>query len=148
MAGSVHPGITVITVDNQKLVGLDAVKKYYAALFDGPNALLTKMEVKPVADEITQFLGETTGVVYGVSEDTYQFKDGETRTMNTRWSATVAREGDAWKLVNAHLSSNLLDNPMIDAAKAQAQKFAGIAGVIGLVVGALLMMLLRRRPKA
>ena len=67
----------MITVDNQKLVGLDALKKYYAALFDGPNAMLAKMEVKPVADELTRFVGDTTGVVYGVSDDTYTFQDGE-----------------------------------------------------------------------
>ncbi len=69
-----HPGFTIITVDNQKLVGLDTVKKYYAALFDGPNAMLAKLEAKPVADELTRFLGDTTGVVYGVSDDTYTFR--------------------------------------------------------------------------
>jgi hypothetical protein len=148
MAGAVHPGFTVITLDNQKLVGLDALKKYYAELFDGPNAILDKMEVNPVADELTLFLDETTGVVYGTSEDTYHFKDGDTRKMKTRWSAVVTKDSGAWNLVNVHFSSNLLDNPMLDAAKAYAQKTAMIAGVVGLIVGALLMALLRRRPRA
>lgn len=148
MAGAVHPGFTVITLDNQKLVGLDALKKYYAELFDGPNAILYKMEVNPVADELTLFLDETTGVVYGTSEDTYHFKDGDTRKMKTRWSAVVTKDSGAWNLVNVHFSSNLLDNPMLDAAKAYAQKTAMIAGVVGLIVGALLMALLRRRPRA
>jgi len=147
MAGALHPGFTIITVDNQKIVGLDALKKYYASLFDGPNAVLTKLEAKPVADELTRFVDDTTGVVYGASDDTYVFKDGETRTMKTRWSATVAKDGDAWKLVNVHFSANAFDNPLLDAAKAYAQKMAIIAGVVGLVVGALLMALLRRRPR-
>jgi ketosteroid isomerase-like protein len=147
MAGALHPGFTVITVDNQKIVGLDAFKKYYASLFDGPNAVLTKLDAKPVADELTRFVDDTTGLVYGVSDDAYVFKDGETRTMKTRWSAVVAKDGDAWKLVNVHFSANAFDNPMLDAAKAYVQKIAIIAGVVGLVVGALLMALLRRRPR-
>ena len=52
--------------------------------------------------------------------------------MKTRWSATVAKDGDAWKLVNVHFSANAFDNPMLDAAKAYAQKMAIIAGVVGL----------------
>lgn len=141
------PGLTLITVDNQKLVGLDAVKKYYAGLFEGPSAMLTKMEVKPVADDLTRFISDTSGVVYGVSDDTYTFRDGDVRTMKTRWSAVVQKEGDAWKLVNVHFSSNLLDNPMLDAAKASVTKAALLAGLVGLVVGALLMALLRRRAR-
>lgn len=145
LAGRVAPGFTVITVDNRKLVGLEAVKKYYSTLFDGPDAILTKLEVNPVADELTSFLGENSGVVYGVSDDVYRFKDGDTRNMQTRWSAVVARDGETWKLVNVHFSANLLDNPMLDAAKAYAQKTSIIGGVAGLIAGALLMAVIRRR---
>lgn len=147
VAGLLHPGFTVITVDNQKLVGLDALKKYYANLFDGPNALLTRLEVKPVADELTRFVSDTSGVVYGESDDTYNFRDGDVRTMKTRWSAVVQKDGDAWKLVNVHFSANLLDNPMLDAAKGYAKRMMWIAGIVGLAIGALLMLLLRRRPR-
>lgn len=148
MAGALYPGFTVITVDNQKLVGLDALKKYYSGLFDGPNAVLAKLETKPVADELTQFLDETTGVVYGASDDTYIFKDGDTRTMKSRWSAVVAKDGSAWKVVNVHFSVNLFDNPLLDAAKTYTWKIAIIAGVAGLLVGALPMAFLRRRSRA
>jgi ketosteroid isomerase-like protein len=147
ITGLLHPGFTVITVDNQKLVGVDALKKYYAGLFEGPNAMLTRLEVKPVADEVTRFISDTSGVVYGVSEDTYTFRDGDVRTMKTRWSAVVQKDGDAWKLVNVHFSSNLLDNPMLDAVKGYAQRMMWIAGGIGLVLGTVVALLLRRRPR-
>ena len=136
-----HPAFTVITVDNQKLVGLDAVKKYYAGLFDGPKAILARMDVKPVADELTRFVSPTSGVVYGESDDTYFFRDGDVRAMKTRWSAVVQKDGDAWKLVNVHFSSNLLDNPMLDAAQAQVKRTATFTGFIGLIIGALFVAL-------
>ncbi len=148
MADELHPGFTVITVDNQKLVGLNALKNYYSELFDGPKAILEKLETRPVADEVTQFVDATTGVAYGVSNDIYRFKDGDTRTMKTRWSAVVVKEGDVWKLVNVHFSANVLDNPLLDTLRAQTQKLALLAGAAGLIIGALLMALLRRRPRA
>jgi len=139
------PGFTIVTVDNQKLVGLDAVKKYYAALFDGPNAVLARLEAKPVADELTAFLGDGAGIVYGASDDTYVFKDGDQRTMPTRWSAVVMRDGDAWKLRSVHFSANVMDNPLLTAAKDAVRKYAIIGALAGLVVGVLLTLLLRRR---
>lgn len=148
LTGDVHPGLTVITVDNQKLVGLDAFKNYYATLFDGPKALLNKLEIKPIADEGTRFLDDNSGVAYGASEDTYHFKDGDVSVMNTRWSATVQKDGGTWKIVSVHFSANVTDNPVLSMTKKYALKFALAAGAGGLVVGALLMALLRGRRRA
>lgn len=145
---SLHPNFTIITVDNQKFVGVDAFKKYYLGLFDGSNALFSKIETRLAVDEATSFLNDNTGVAYGTSQDTYHFKDGDVRTMQTRWSAVTQKEGGSWKLVNVHFSANLLDNPVLDASKSYAKKIAAGSAVIGLIVGILLMALMRskRRP--
>jgi ketosteroid isomerase-like protein len=146
-----HPSFTVVAVDNTKLVGIEAFRDYWNRLFEGPNAMMASIEAKPVADELTFFLGDNVGVVYGTSQDTYTFhknsvfKEGETRSMSTRWSAVVAKDGGSWKLVNVHFSANPFDNPMLDVAKSVTKRFAIIAGIGGLLAGLLLMALLRRR---
>jgi ketosteroid isomerase-like protein len=145
IAPNLDASFTAITVDNQKLVGLDAFKAYWRATFEGPDALLKGFSAKPVADELTQFIDATTGVVYGTSEETYTFNDGDVRTMQTRWSAVVRKVGTDWKIVNAHFSTNLLDNPVLDIAKATATKLAIGAAFAGLLLGLLAMALLRRR---
>jgi hypothetical protein len=151
LAPRLHAGFTVIAVDSTKLVGVDAFRTYWNGLFDGPDAPLIAMETRPVADELTFFLGDSVGVVYGTSEDTFTFrknavfKEGEKRSMKTRWSAAVVKEGDAWKLVNVHFSTNPFDNPMLDAATGAVKRTAVLAGVAGLLLGLLLMGLLRRR---
>ena len=114
-------------------------------LFEGPGAMFAKIEVRPVADELTRFLDDNSGVVYGTSDDTFHFKDGEVRSMKTRWSATVQKEGDLWKLVDVHFSANVLDNPLLSTAKSYAVKLAVGGLFAGLVIGVLLMALLRRR---
>src|SRR5262245_55774852 len=145
IAPSMHSGFTIVTVDNKKFVGLDEFKKHYNALFEGDGAILTKVEVKLEADEATRLLDPTTGVVYGTSNDTYHFKDGDVRTMKTRWSAVTKKEGGTWKIVNVHFSTDLFDNPVLGAAKSYAKKLAICGAIAGLVVGFLLMALMRRK---
>jgi ketosteroid isomerase-like protein len=147
IAPSVHPSFTIITSDNRKHVGLDAFRKYYAGLFNGPDATLKNFETKVVADEETRFIDVNTGVVHGTSQDTYSFTDGDVRTMQTRWSAVTRKEGDGWQLVNVHFSSNVLENPVLDGTRSFYQKLAAGAAVVGLLLGILLTALLRRRPR-
>jgi ketosteroid isomerase-like protein len=146
IAPSLHPNFTIITADNRKHVGVDAFKKYYLGLFDGPDAMLKNFETKVVADEETRFIDANTGVVYGTSTDTFTFKDGDVRSMQTRWSALTQKDPDGWKLVNVHFSANVLDNPVIDGVKSFYQKLIVAAAILGLLIGALLYALLRRRP--
>lgn len=147
IAPSLHPNFTIITVDNQKHVGLDAFKKYYLGMFEGPKALFSKFEARPEADELTRFIDANTGIVYGTSEETYHFRDGEVRKMKTRWSAVTKKERGSWKIVSIHFSTSVLDNPLLAVAKSYAGKLAAGTAIAGLIAGALLMLLLRRRPK-
>ena len=91
------------------------------------------------------FLDDNTGVSYGVSNDRYSFLDGDVRDMKSRWSAVVQKDGGAWKLVSVHFSTNLLANPVLDAAKSSVRNAAIIAGAIMLVVGVVAGFLLGRR---
>ncbi len=145
MAPYLHPDFTVVTVDNRKLRGLPEFKQYWNGLFEGKDAVLKSIVTKPEADELSRFLDDNTGMSFGTSDDLYTFNDGDVRQMKSRWSAVVQKDGDAWKIVSVHFSANLLDNPVLDAAKQAVQKWALIAGAIGIAVGLALGFLMRRR---
>lgn len=145
IAPSLHPNLTIITVDARKHVGVDAFKKYFLGLFEGPEALLADFTARPEADDLTFFVEGNTGLTYGTSQETYRFKDGDVRTMSTRWSAVTRKDDGVWKLVSVQFSANVVDNPVLDAAKGFARNL-GLAGlVLGLVVGIAGMWLVRRR---
>ena len=146
MAPYLHPEFTLVTVDNRKLKGIAGLQGYLNELFDGESPMLKSMEVRPEADELTTFLDEDSGVVYGTSNDRYTFAEGDVREMTSRWSAVVQKDGETWKLVSVHFSANLLDNPVIDAAKNTARRMIIIVGGVGLAVGLAIGFLLRRRP--
>ncbi len=130
-------GFTIITVDQQRFKGLAEFKAYWNGLFREDKALLKSVAVNPQADELTRFLGEDTGISTGTSEDRYEFADGETRVMKVRWSAVVHKVGGHWKLVSLHIGTNLLDNPVLDAAKRMLAKVGGGALLAGIVLGAI-----------
>ena len=146
MAPYLHPEFTLVTVDNRKLKGIAELQAYLSELFDGEKPLLKSMEVRPEADELTTFLDDDSGIVYGASNDRYTFSDGDVREMTSRWSAVMQKDGETWKLVSVHFSANLLDNPVIDAAKNTARRMMIIVGGVGLAVGLTIGFLLRRRP--
>lgn len=148
MAPFLHSQFTIVTVDNQKFTTLDAFRTYWNGLFKGEKRMLDKIETNPVADDLTRFLAEDVGVTHGVSSDTYHFRDGDVRKMQVRWTAVVAREGGVWKLVKLHMSSNLLDNPVLDAVRQTATRTAALAGGAALALGVLLGYLLGRRRRA
>jgi len=145
IAPYLNPEFTLVTVDNRKLKGVGELQAYWNELFDGQTPLLKSMEAHPEADELTTFLDDNTGIVYGTSNDRYTFTDGEVRDMPSRWSAVVEKDGDAWKLVSVHLSANVLDNPVIDAVKTTAKRMTVMVGVVGLGIGLVIGFLLRRR---
>ena len=139
---------TLTTVDNHKFTNLQDFKVYWQGLFNGKSAVLKSIEIDPHADALTQFLSPDIGIVYGTSDDIYHFTDGDIRKMTTRWTGVVKRESTGWKLVALQFSANLLDNPVLTAAKIMAYWYAGAGVVIGFIVGILIMLGLRRKVAA
>jgi hypothetical protein len=139
---------TITTVDNHKFTSLEDFKSYWVCLFGGTKPMLKSVEIDPTADALTNFLSPDIGIASGSSVDTYNFTDGDTRKMNTRWTAVVRRNADGWKLVMIHFSANLLDNPVLAAAKQKQCLFAAVGFGIGLLVAFLLMWCCRRCCKS
>ena len=139
-----HDRFSVTTVDQKLFTSFADFKQYFADLFNGPNAPLKSIIFKPEADALTEFVGDNLGLSHGTSTDTYNFTDGDTRTMTSRWTATLIKDNGAWKILNLHIGTNLLDNPVTAAAKSYVYK-AGIgAGLGGLLLGFLLAWVMRR----
>lgn len=136
---------TIITVDNSKLSSLASFQDYWDKIFKGDKPLLTKLTIKPEADDKTYFITDDIGVVHGISNERYHFTDGDVRKMSTRWTAVVHKEDDQWKLMKIHFSANILDNPVLSALKAQMFKVAVIGVCVGFVLGLFFMLFMRRK---
>jgi ketosteroid isomerase-like protein len=138
-----HEKFSITTVDQKLFTNFDDFKKEFTTLFSGDNAPLKSITFNPEADALTEFVGDNMGLSHGISTDTYTFSDGDTRTMKSRWTATLIKDAGKWKILNLHVGANILDNPVTEAAKGYVSK-AGIgAGLGGLLLGFILAWFLR-----
>lgn len=140
--------LTVVTVDNQKFKNLADFKAYWEKTFNGPTSVLKSVKVEPTADAASVFIGDNVGVADGTSKETYTFRDGDVRDMTTRWTAVLEKEESGWKISQIHFSANILDNPVLSAAKRAAGGNIFLPAGIGFALGALIFGLLGRKKTA
>jgi ketosteroid isomerase-like protein len=138
-----HEKFSITTVDQKVFTNFDDFKKEFATLFTGDKAPLKSITFNPEADALTEFVGDNIGLSHGSSKDTYVFSDGDTREMTSRWTATVIKDNGKWKILNLHIGTNLLDNPVTEAAKSYLYKVGIGAGIGGLLLGFVLAWVIR-----
>jgi ketosteroid isomerase-like protein len=139
-----HPNFTIVTVDNRIFHNADEFETYWNQQFSGPVKNIT-MEMKD--DTSRTFLSPETEVAYGEAISTFSFTDGNQATMAMRWTAVLQKLQDKWTIQSLHFSSNLLDNPVLSAAKQLVRTVGIVAGVGGFLLGAVVMLLFRRKSK-
>jgi ketosteroid isomerase-like protein len=135
----------VVTWQNGEVCrGPAAVRAYYDKMMASPDHIVTKLSIAPVVDD--RHVYGDWAVSWGNLHDEYILKDGTTFRFDSRFTATIAKRGDAWKITSFHASVNAFDNPILGmAAKRTAAWVGAIAGVIGLVIGSLAILVLKRK---
>ena len=134
-----------ITTSNQKtFTDLNGFKSYYNDLFSGPNAPLKSLSLDPKAEIKTAFITENVGLCYGISNDTFVFKNGKSKKMLTKWTATVVKNNNDWKLANLHLAIDAFDNPMLKSMQETIYLASGISFFVGLIFLWAVMFFIRK----
>jgi ketosteroid isomerase-like protein len=142
LAPLMHEKFSITTVDQRLFTNLNEFEAYFNGLF---GATLKSATFNPTADALTEFVGENIGLSHGTSSDTFVFADGESRQMNSRWTATLYKDNGKWKVLNIHIGTDLLDNPVVGALKSLLYKIGIGAGLAGLVLGVILGRIMRKR---
>jgi ketosteroid isomerase-like protein len=143
-----HPDVVLTMQDGREVRasrGRDAVRDYLNRTLLGPERGVENLRVNPVADDLSIFHQDDMAVSFGSSADQYELSDGKKFEMATRWSATLVKDGERWSVASLHVSSNLFDNPVLDALKQWTVWIGAGAALAGLAAGAAFMRLARRR---
>ena len=139
---------SITTVDQQLFTDLPSFKTYFNGLFERPIAPIKKIVFQPKADGPTVFIDDKTGISHGISDDIYTFSKSDMRVMKSRWSATVYKDDGGWKLVSLYMGANLLDNPVLTAAKKLLYQVGAGGLIIGLLFGFMLKGAQSRKKSA
>lgn len=144
-AGTLLAPDVVVTFQNGDVSrGREDVVKYANGMFNGQGALVQAYSGAPVVTGVAT-VDDSTRVVTGTSTDRMTLSSGAPMVLETRWTATIARRDGAWKIVSLHLSTNMLDNPIIEKMKTTSYLLGAFGLVMGITIGIGVSMLLRRR---
>lgn len=130
----VDPNVVVTWQDSEVCRGRQGLKDFFERMgkqsFKG-------YKVPPTPDELTILHGGDMGISFGKTVANYKLL-GQDFEITSRWTATLVKEDGKWMLAAYHISMNVLDNPLLNAAKRSLYIAAGAALVIGLLIGRIL----------
>lgn len=139
----------VVTFQNAEVArGRDGVRAYYDKMTKGPGALVQTYDTAVTVDELTILYGDDTGVAFGTSRDHFKLSSGAELTVDGRWTATLVRGEGRWMVASFHASANMFDNPILYKMKTTAYITALFGFVMGVIIGAGVASLLKRRRPA
>jgi ketosteroid isomerase-like protein len=138
------PDVVATWQNGEVCRGPEAVRAYYNKMMAGPDRIVAKLSSNPVVDD--RHVYGDWAVSWGNLHDAYELTDGTTFKFDSRFTATIARRGAEWKVTSFHASVSAFDNPVLKIAAKKAATWAGVAaGVIGVGVGLVAGLLIRRR---
>ena len=129
-----HPNITVTWQNNEVCRGHAGLRDFFGK---STKSKFQAYRKPPTPDELTILFSANTGVAFGETIAEYVIF-GKRMEMKSRWTATAVKEEGSWKLAAYHVSMNVLDNPLLGAAKAGLYVAGGAALAVGLRAGILI----------
>lgn len=130
--------------DAQVTQGHEDGRRYFNRMLKDAAAVVKDYSVTGEVSAPAVFHGNTA-VAYGTTEEHFKLTEGLEFVLHGRWSVTLQKNQDSWKIIALHFSSNLFDNPLLNNAK----RMNWIVGGVAFLVGLLLMYIVGRvRRKA
>jgi ketosteroid isomerase-like protein len=141
------PDVVATWQNGEVCRGPAAVRAYYDKMMSGPDRIVAKLTAAPAVDD--RHVYGDWAVSWGNLHDDYLLTDGRSFKFDSRFTATIARRGEAWKVTSFHASVNAFDNPILGVAAKKAGSWGGIIGVVvGVVIGAIVGVRMGKRKRA
>jgi ketosteroid isomerase-like protein len=151
----VDPNVVVTWQNGEVSRGPEGIRKFYNEVMVGPNRLISDISSSLTVDELSILHGDNTAIAFGSIHDDFTLSRGIARSavlssgdkfsLDSRWTATIVRKDGQWKLASYHVSVDAFSNPILSKAVAVAKQAAIIAGIVGLLLGAILTWFAMRR---
>jgi ketosteroid isomerase-like protein len=162
MLTHVAPNVVVTWQNGEVSRGANGVRNFYNQVLNGPDKVVSTIASTLKVDELSILYGDETAIAFGSIHDDITLNhsiaraaflgSGDVLALDSRWTATLVKLDGRWKVAGYHVSTDAFSNPILSMAITAGKRSALLAGVGGLIVGALIVwFFLRRRsgnPKA
>ena len=128
------PDVVITWQNGEVCRGPEAVRAYYNKMMTGPEKRVDKVSADPKVDD--RHVYGDWAVSWGRMNDHFVLTDGSNLDMNSRFTATIAKRGDVWKVSSFHVSVNAFSNPILRMAAKKGGSRGFIFGIVpGLIIG-------------
>jgi hypothetical protein len=138
------PNIIVTWQNSDRNRGVGEFREFYNQMMEGGDAIVVDVKSKVEIDQPAEYIGDSTVVACGTITDEFILKSGNEFTLESKWTATLTKIEGNWKIISYHVSANVFDNPLLNAAKSYLVTFAIVGSLVGFVLGALVMWFIMR----
>jgi uncharacterized protein (TIGR02246 family) len=135
IVANVTDDVLFTTMNGDVVRGPAQIREYFEKMLAGPDAVVETVTSSFVADDLSMLVEDDVAIAFGYSDDQYVLKNGMDFQVRARWSATMVRRDDRWLIANFHYSTNMFDNPVLDAQRATLIKSSVALAVVALLVG-------------
>jgi len=142
----VHKNVVATWQNNEVVRGRNQLREFLGKLDSGEDRVFQGYKESPTADELTILYGDDIGIAFGSSVPHYKIL-GMEFDLENRWTATLVKEDGRWLIASYHVSANILDNPVLSIAKKAAYWSGGIALVVGVFLGMVGNIVVRKLRK-
>lgn len=129
-----HPNVVITWQNAEVSRGHAGVREYLESKTGGTNPIVKGFHTSVEIDELTALYGDT-GIAYGSSLDHFDLLGGQSFDLHGRWTFVLVKEKGRWLAAAMHASTNLFDNPLLNAAKRAAIVASIVAFAVALVLG-------------
>ena len=130
IAANVTEDVVFTTMNDDVAHGSVGIKEYFEEMMKGPNRRVISVNSNFEADGLSHIYNDNIAIAYGTSNGHYELVSAGSIDVKARWSSTMVRRDGRWLIANFHYSTNMFDNPVLDAQR----KFMLIAGVVGAIL--------------
>jgi hypothetical protein len=106
-----HAVITFL--DARTVVGKREIEAYIEKMMTGSNPILRSFTVEGSEDTPAMVYSNNTATAHGWIKNNFDFVIGGKKVMEGRWTATLIKEGNAWKIVALHFSTDAFNSSCV-----------------------------------
>jgi uncharacterized protein (TIGR02246 family) len=141
--------VTVVIQNGELYHGHDGVREFHQKMSEGDDRKVQSQTTDFKTDELSLLYGEDTATAHGTIEDHFALSGGMEFDLFSRWTATLVKEGDQWKVAVFHVSTDMFDNGVMDQLMWwNSLKVGMIALLAGIVVALVMTKVFGKKPAA
>ena len=148
IVANITDDIVFTTMNGDTVRGPEEVRAYFETMREGPDRVVESVTTEFEPDDLSILVKDDVAIAFGQSDDHYVLTDGTEMNVVARWTGTMVRDGDSWRVASFHYSTNMFDNPVLDAQRSLMTMVGIIAFLVVFGIAFLLGLKFGGRKKA